>query len=195
MRLGCLLLAACAAPPTMQIAAIDGDPTYVPTESGLAHGTLEEGMRAFRGLRYAAPPVGDLRWRDPAPPPPCPDGVCEAAEFGPICLQRRFNGTLGGSEDCLSLNVFAPLAGANLPVLVCAHGGGLARGWARAAPPFPPPIVVDQNVVFVTIQYRLNVFGGLAHHLLTLESGGSADYYLLDTIAALEWVQRNIAAF
>src|SRR5262249_61455680 len=124
--------------------------------------------------------------RDPTPPPPCPDGVCEADQFGPICLQRRFNGTIGGSEDCLTANVFAPLAGANLPVLVFVHGGGLARGSAFSSAPYPPPIVVDQDVIFVTIQYRLNVFGGLAHHLLALESGGSAGQQLLGGLASAQ---------
>lgn len=174
------------------------DPPTVPTESGVAEGVIEGGMRVFRGLRYAAPPLGDLRWRDPAPPPACPAGICDAAQFGPLCLQIKANGTLDGSEDCLTLNVFTPLAAgpdAHLPVLFFVHGGGTARGSAHSHLPIPPPIVVDENVVVVTIEYRLNVFGFLAHNLLTAESGGSANYGSLDTIAALEWVQRNIPAF
>lgn len=179
-------------------AAASGDPTYVPTESGVAQGQIEGGMRVFRGLRYAAPPLGDLRWRDPAPPPACPGGVCDAAQFGPLCLQIKPSGTLDGSEDCLTLNVFTPVGAgpdAHLPVLFFVHGGGLKRGSAHAQLPIPPPIVVDENVVVVTIEYRLNVFGFLAHRLLTAESGGSADYGLLDTIAALQWVERNITGF
>ena len=179
-------------------AAASGDPTYVPTESGLAAGRIEGGMRVFRGLRYAAPPLGELRWRDPAAPPACPGGICDAAEFGPLCLQAKPDGTLDGSEDCLTLNVFTPLGAgpdAHLPVLFFVHGGGLRRGSAHAQLKVPPPVVVDENVVVVTIEYRLNVFGFLAHHLLTAEGGGSADYGLLDTIAALDWTQRNIAAF
>lgn len=171
---------------------------YVPTESGLAHGMIDGGMRAFRGLRYAAPPLGNLRWRDPGPPPVCPTGICEATEYGPICLQVKANGMLEGSEDCLTLNVFTPInagPGAPVPVMFFVHGGGAVRGSAQAHVPSAPPIVVDQNVVVVTIDYRLNVFGILADHRLTAESGGSADYSYFDAIAALEWVQRNIAAF
>jgi para-nitrobenzyl esterase len=194
-----LLLAACAAEPASQMEAIAANPVVdVPTESGLAHGVVDGGMRAFRGLYYAAAPVGDLRWRDPQPPPACAGGVCDATAFGPLCLQVKFGGQIAGAEDCLTLNVFTPLdAGgdAGLPVLVFVHGGGLDRGSAHNQVPIAPPIVVDERVVVVTIEYRLNVFGGLAHRLLTAESGGSADYYLLDTIAALEWLQRNIGAF
>jgi para-nitrobenzyl esterase len=171
---------------------------YVPTESGLAHGLIDGGMRAFRGLRYAAPPLGDLRWRDPEPPPLCPNGLCEATNFGPICLQIKASGIQDGSEDCLTLNVFTPLnagPGMPLPVMFFVHGGGLARGSSHAQVPTAPPIVVDQNVVVVTIEYRLGVFGTLSQHQLTAESGGSGDYCYFDTIAALEWVQRNIAQF
>jgi para-nitrobenzyl esterase len=171
---------------------------YVPTESGLAHGLIDGGMRSFRGLRYAAPPLGDLRWRDPEPPPLCPNGLCEATNFGPICLQIKASGIQDGSEDCLTLNVFTPLnagPGTPLPVMFFVHGGGLARGSSHAQVPTAPPIVVDQNVVVVTIEYRLGVFGTLSQHQLTAESGGSGDYCYFDTIAALEWVQRNIAQF
>jgi para-nitrobenzyl esterase len=184
-----------ATPSTLAFA---DDPTYVPIESGLAHGVVDGGMRAFRGLRYAAPPLGDLRWREPTPPLPCPDGVCEAADFGPLCLQVKANGTTDGSEDCLTLNVFTPIGAgphARLPVLFFVHGGGMARGSSHAQVPIPPPIVVDQNVVVVTIEYRLNVFGFLPDRRLTLEAGGSGDYGFFDAIAALKWVRRNIAGF
>src|SRR5215831_1869631 len=97
---------------------------YVSTESGLAHGLIDGGMRAFRGLRYAAPPLGDLRWRDPEPPPLCPNGLCEATNFGPICLQIKASGVQDGSEDCLTLNVFTPVnagPGTRLPVMFFVH--------------------------------------------------------------------------
>jgi para-nitrobenzyl esterase len=191
-------LVACAGdlPTGTRVAAVT-DPTQVDTESGVAQGTLEGGMRVFRGLRYAAPPLGDLRWRDPGPPPACDGGVCDATQFGPPCLQKGPNGPRG-SEDCLTLNVFTPMGaapGANRPVLFFVHGGGFKRGTARSQVPIPPPIVADEDVVVVTIEYRLNVFGFLTDHRLALESGGSGDYGYLDAVAALEWVQRNITSF
>jgi len=170
----------------------------------------------FRGIPYAAPPVGELRWQPPAPITPR-EGVQRATEFAPVCVQatesasfyRHIAETLGkdpalvsgpgpGSEDCLYLNVWTPnLGGEDLvPVMVWIHGGGNANGVAAAAQTDGANLA-RRGVVVVTISYRLNVFGFLAHPALSAESehGSSGNYALLDQVAALQWVQRNVAAF
>ncbi|PWB68239.1 MAG: hypothetical protein C3F15_16815 [Holophagae bacterium] len=170
----------------------------------------------FRGIPYAAPPVGDRRWKPPAPITPR-QGVQRATDFAPVCVQatqsasfyRHIAETLGqdpklvsepgpSSEDCLYLNVWTPNLGGKdlLPVMVWIHGGGNANGVAAAAQTDGARLA-RQGVVVVTISYRLNVFGFLAHPALTAESehGSSGNYALLDQIAALRWVQRNVSAF
>jgi para-nitrobenzyl esterase len=171
---------------------------------------------AFRGIPYAAPPVGDLRWKPPARITPR-QGVQQATEFGPSCIQasegssfyRHIAETLGqdpnlvpgpgpSSENCLYLNVWTPNLGAKdlLPVMVWIHGGANANGTAAAAQTDGANLA-RKGAVVVSIHYRLNLFGFLAHPALTAESehGSSGNYALLDQIAALQWVQRNAAAF
>lgn len=174
-------------------------------------GTLEgawvdagEDVLAFRGVPYAQPPVGDARWRPPAPVEPW-DGVRSATSFAPPCWQRprEYNsiytrGDLDPSEDCLYLNIWtsadSPTSG--LPVMVWFHGGGHNSGTGSARI-FDGTTLARQGVVLVTINYRLGPFGFLAHPALTAESphGSSGNYGLLDQVAALEWVHNNIAAF
>jgi len=160
------------------------------------------GVRTFKGIPYAAPPVGDLRWRPPAPLAAW-QGARKADDWGPRCMQ---SGRLGDidpynrrmSEDCLYLNVWTPAKSADekLPVMVWIHGGSNNVG-AGSEPVYGGANLARKGVVVVTINYRLDVFGFLAHPELTKESAANAsgNYGLLDQIAALKWVQSNIAAF
>ena len=154
-------------------------------------------VMAFQGIPFAAPPLGDLRWRPPEPVEPW-EGVRDATAPGAICPQQGLPGAGGGatqSEDCLLLNVWAPMeASEPLPVMVWIHGGGYRLGSGSGSDGAP---LAARDVVLVTINYRLNVFGFLAHPELTAESphGASGNYGLLDMVAALEWVSDNAAAF
>ncbi len=176
-------------------------------DSGVLEGTRwHHGVRqiAFLGIPFAAPPVGELRWKPPRLPVKW-QGVRAAKQFSPSCPQfpsgwwpemagrRQFD----TSEDCLYLNVWtatlSPLQGA--PVIVWIHGGGNVEGSSQI-PPLASALV-SKGVVFVSIEYRLGVFGFFAHPALTAESANhsSGNYGLLDQIAALDWVRRNIRAF
>ncbi|KAA9156963.1 carboxylesterase family protein [Amycolatopsis acidicola] len=178
--------------------------TPVETESGLLRGIpgRNPAVTVFRGVPYAAPPVGELRWRAPQPPAPWA-GVREAVHFGPMCPQSPQDAAAAGidlpqSEDCLHLNVWTPANSASekLPVLVWIYGGGF-RGGTGANPRFDGEHLAGKGIVVVTFNYRLGVFGFLATPELSAESGhhASGNYGLLDDIAALKWVQRNISAF
>ena len=150
---------------------------------------------AFKGIPYAAPPVGDLRWRPPEPVVGW-EGVRDASESGPICVQNGGQ-NVTQDEDCLFLNVWAPRESSEpRPVLFWIHGGGYTGGSGSTALYDGTPLAADGAVV-VSINYRLNVFGFLAHPALSAESshGASGNYGLLDMVAALEWVRDNIAAF
>lgn len=162
------------------------------------------GVRVFKGIPYAAPPIGDLRWKAPQPPASW-DPARDAKAFSPTCYQQPYPpGSIYRtppqpmSEDCLYLNVWTAAQGANerRPVMVWIHGGALTRG-AGSLPIYDGESLALKGVVVVTINYRLGVFGFLAHPELTRESGhdSSGNYGLLDQIAALQWVRRNIAAF
>lgn len=172
--------------------------TVVCTQSGQVQGAMEGNLRAFRGIPFAAPPVGDLRWRPPAPPAKW-QGVRNATAFGNICPQTDHGSTPLGNEDCLTLNVYAinPPASSKQPVMVFIHGGGEIFGSAQQAPWTLPPPLAGHGVIVVTVQYRLGLLGFLAHPLLTAESpqGSSGNYVLMDQIAALKWVRDNIAEF
>lgn len=168
---------------------------------GRARGRHEGGLRVWRGLRYALPPVGALRWRPPVPVPDWQD-LRDATAFGPACPQSlRRPGSVyecdipDKDEDCLSLNIWAPETADSLPVLVWIHGGNLLRG-AGSEPLTDGAALARRGQIVVTINYRLGILGYLAHPDLSAESpdGVSGNYGLLDQIAALEWVQRNIAA-
>ncbi|MFD0687315.1 carboxylesterase/lipase family protein [Actinomadura fibrosa] len=175
----------------------------VAIDSGLVEGCpcRDRSVTVFRGIPYAAPPVGDLRWRPPRPPVPW-DGVREAHTFGPICPQppgAELDGLdLPMSEDCLTLNVWtgAGSAAESRPVLVWIYGGGFRLG-TGASPRYDGENLARKGLVVVTFNYRLGAFGFLATPELSAESGhgASGNYGLLDGIAVLEWVRRNIAAF
>lgn len=173
----------------------------VEAPAGAVAGQIEGGVRAFKGLPYAAPPVGPMRWRPPAPAPRW-SGVRDAGRFGPSCYQPVLPGGIYAddvgpmSEDCLSLNVWAPQGASHAPVLVWIHGGALTTGSSREVI-YDGSRLAARGVVVVSINYRLGVLGYLAHPELSAESpqDTSGNYGLLDQIAALTWVQRNIAAF
>jgi len=164
------------------------------------------GVRAYRGIPYAAPPVGNLRWRPPQPVIPW-EGVRAADHFSAACMQvppRSQNdvfwndGMSPSSEDCLYLNVWTPAksASARLPVMVWFHGGGLWQG-AASEVYYDPSMLAKKGVVVVNMNYRLGVFGFLAHPELTRESERhvSGNYGFLDQFTALTWVRNNIAQF
>lgn len=170
--------------------------TVAATESGQVQGVVEGDLVAFRGIPFAAPPVGSLRWSPPAPPVAW-QGIRDAASFGHVCPQLDRVGQPIGDEDCLTLNVFASASPGNgqQPVMVYFHGGGNSSGSAQDAPLDSPPLAAHGAIV-VTAQYRLGLLGFFAHPLLTTEGGGSSgNYALWDQIAALQWVTRNIRAF
>jgi para-nitrobenzyl esterase len=160
-----------------------------------------DGVRGFKGIPFAAPPVGALRWRAPQPPLPW-SGVRSASEYGCNSLQGVVFDDIdpsvpGVSEDCLYLNVWTPAAPGeprDLPVLFWIHGGGFVVG-SGAEPRYDGARLAAKGIVVVTVNHRLNALGFLAHPELTAESGASGHWGLLDLAAALKWVQRNIAAF
>jgi len=160
------------------------------------------GVRVFKGIPYAAPPVGDLRWKAPQPVVSW-SGTRSFTEWGPRSVQVNLGGDIDPlnkrmSEDCLYLNVWTPsnAAGEPLPVMVWIHGGIHVRG-AGSQPEYDGTHLAKKGVVVVTINYRLDVLGFMVHPDLTKESGmnTSGNYALLDQIAALKWVQKNIGAF
>lgn len=170
----------------------------VRTDNGALRGAVISGGYVFRGLPYAAPPTGRLRWRAPEPAHGW-GGVRDATDFGPSCPQQGGLFAPPGvmSEDCLYLNVYTPAlgdrGGADRPVLVWIHGGGLATDGARN---YDPTQLAAEGTVVVTINYRLGALGFLAHPAFASRPGGpSGNYGLMDQQAALRWVQRNIDAF
>jgi len=179
--------------------SIQGAPGVVQTQSGAVQGTTtSNGLYAFRGIPYAAPPVGSLRWKDPQPPTSW-KGIRDASSFGNVCPQIQFFNfnRFVGDEDCLVLNVFVSQTPPNPiePVMVFIHGGGNINGDTQSAP-FDSPPLANHGVVVVTVEYRLGLLGFFANPLLTAEGGGSSGHYALaDIIAALKWVQQNIAGF
>ena len=170
-------------------------PATIKVEGGLLQGTSEDGLTIYRGVPFAAPPVGDLRWRAPQPAAKW-EGVRQAVKFGPSCMQGGRGSEV--SEDCLYLNVWTPArrAGERIPVLVWIYGGGFSAG-ATSIPTYSGERLAKKGVVMVSIAYRVGPLGFLAHRDLSAESGDhvSGNYGLLDMIAGLQWVQKNIAAF
>jgi para-nitrobenzyl esterase len=206
-----LLLASCehAQPTPLPSATTTGHALVegeIATDHGVVRGVRQGETWAFKGIPYAAPPVGDRRWRPPEDAAPW-QGVRDGAGFGPVCPQTTASadpaGTVMGSEDCLMLNVWMPASHPKgpLPVLVWAHGG--FNTWGSASVRHNGTYVYDGaalaslGAVVVTINYRIGVLGFLALPSLTAESShhSSGNYGLLDQIAALEWVHRNVAAF
>ena len=178
--------------------ANSGSAPLATTSAGVIRGVAMSGGLAFLGLPYAAPPVGNLRWRTPQPPADW-RGVRDATRFAPSCPQVASPFAPPGpfSEDCLYLNVYTPAVrhsdGSGRPVLVWIHGGGLTQDAARN---YSPAKLAADGVVVVTINYRLGALGFLAHPALASRPGGPAgNYGLMDQQAALHWVQRNIGQF
>jgi para-nitrobenzyl esterase len=175
----------------------------VKTESGAVEGTASRdgSVRVFLGIPFAAPPVGELRWQGPRPLSPW-QGVRKATVFGNRCMQGPIFSDMifrdEVSEDCLYLNVWTPAktAAERLPVMVWIYGGGFQAGSA-SEPRQDGEKLAGKGVIVVSFNYRLGVFGFLAHPELTKESGhnASGNYGLLDQVAALRWVKNNIAAF
>ncbi|HKP85686.1 MAG TPA: carboxylesterase family protein [Blastocatellia bacterium] len=172
-------------------------------EGGLISGTVSDGVRSYKGIPFAAPPVGELRWKAPQPVVAW-QGVRQCDAFGPVCPQAPYPQTSmyyappqKQSEDCLYLNVWTGAkAGEKLPVMVWIHGGALTRG-SGSSRVYDGTALAKKGVVLVTINYRLGPFGYLAHTELTAESPhrSSGNYGVLDQIAALKWVRQNISAF
>jgi para-nitrobenzyl esterase len=193
-----LALAALAGAP----AVVRADQPVVRAPAGAVRGVEASGLRVFKGVPYAAAPVGPLRWKPPAEAPSW-KGVRDALDYGPACWQPKPRaGSIYASplrafsEDCLSLNIWTPDRAERAPVLVWIHGGSLIGG-SSSEGLYDGAALARQGVVVVSVNYRLGVLGYLAHPELSAESPDhvSGNYGLLDQIAALKWVRRNIAAF
>jgi len=175
----------------------------VETQSGKLRGANQDGITVFKGIPFAAPPVGKFRWRPPQPVVAW-EGVRDALAFGSDCAQAGWGGAPGtitksSSEDCLYLNVWAPAKAnikAKLPVMVWIHGGGFVGG-SGSGPETSGDAFAKQGVVLVTINYRLGRLGFFAHPALSQEypDEPKGNYGYMDQIAALQWVQDNIASF
>jgi para-nitrobenzyl esterase len=192
-----VLLAGVAAP-----AFAAPSPEQVTIESGALQGVAENGVLSFKGVPFAAPPVGDLRWRPPQPAAPW-SGVRKADQYGHDCMQKPFPSDaapLGTapSEDCLVLNVWRPAeaAAGPLPVMVWIYGGGFVNGGSSPAV-YSGGAFARKGVVFVSFNYRLGRLGFFAFPALSREQAGAAlgNYGYMDQIAALKWVRRNIATW
>lgn len=181
-------------------ASVASDPPRTTTVNGVIEGIRQDSIVAFKGIPYAAPPTGDLRWRAPQPVIAW-GGVKDGTSYGAICPQT-YNaadegvGRLPASEDCLTLNVFTPDGAQKLPVMVWIHGGGFVNGSGTAAL-YDGTHLAQQGVIVVTLNYRLGRLGFFAHPAITAAAGDEAvgNYALMDMIQALKWVQSNIAAF
>ena len=174
------------------------DTGVVKTEAGSVAGIEQGNLRVFTGIPFAAPPTGDLRWRPPAPEQPW-EGVKETRVFSPACPQPvAADPTLNMSEDCLYLNVWTPAKTGDekLPVMVFFYGGAFGK-IAGSMPLYNGTALAEKGVVVVTTNYRVGALGFLAHPELDRESpyNVSGNYGLLDQIAAMLWVRRNIGAF
>ena len=202
MHLRCLL-------PTFALtliatAAFASNPLKIKTDKGKVQGayTTDRAVRAFKGIPYAAPPVGNLRWQPPQPAAKW-FGTLNAKDFGHHCIQTNSFPDMvfhdpGPSEDCLTLNIWTPSHAhrGSLPVMVWIYGGGFVGGSTSEARQ-DGQFLAHRNVVIVSMNYRLGIIGFFAHPALTAESPhhASGNYGLLDQAAALQWVRRNIAAF
>lgn len=193
--------------PILMLAAACSHNPVVTVEGGKIQGTVKDGVVAFKGIPFAAPPVGEFRWKAPQPVVPWA-GVRVCDHFGAPSWQPNhvptdgymheffFDGDPEFSEDCLYLNVWAPEKGENLPVTLWIHGGAFSYGWG-----FEPEMDGEEwakhGGILVSCNYRLGLLGFLAHPLLSEENpeGTSGNYGLLDMIAALKWVKNNISAF
>ena len=188
--------------PASRALAAAGRNALADPPAGKMKGTIEGNLRVFKGIPYARPPVGNLRWKAPLPLPRW-QGIRETTAFGPACFQpaNTFVSIYVGhpmpmSEDCLTLNIWAPADAHDAPVFFWIYGGALWGGASRDAL-YDGARLAEHGVVVVSINYRLGVLGWLAHPQLSAESpqGISGNYGLLDQIAALKWVRSNIGTF
>jgi len=195
-------LGGCSGNKTETPGGVDTGAPVAGVAQGQISGVSDGNTNIFRGIPYAAPPIGDLRWKPPQPAESW-QGIRDASAFGPSCIQPPvpptsvyYDPPQSSSEDCLSLNVWAPAGADKAPVIVWIHGGSLRIG-GSAQPMYEASAYAERGVVFVSINYRLGVLGWLAHADLEAEApdGLTGNYGLRDQIAALEWVRENIAAF
>jgi para-nitrobenzyl esterase len=204
-------IASCLAAPTFSCAAEGSDMSspskaksgpIVDAAAGQIEGRTQGPLRIFKGIPYAVPPIGAARWKPPSAMPRW-SGVRSATQFGRACIQPATRvpnlytqDITPTSEDCLTLNIWAPVNAADAPVFVWIHGGALVKG-ASKEHLYDGARLAEQGMVVVSINYRLGVLGYLAHPELSAESsrGVSGNYGLLDQIEALRWVKKNIAAF
>lgn len=168
----------------------------VKVEQGMLQGVSQDGLTIYKGIPFAAPPVGDLRWRAPQPPVKW-QGVKEVTKFAPAPMQGG-NPPSGKSEDCLYLNIWTPAKSTNerLPVLVWIYGGGFSFG-STSEPVYDGAKLANKGVILVSVAYRVGALGFLAHPELSAERADkvSGNYGLLDMIAGLQWIKQNISAF
>jgi para-nitrobenzyl esterase len=204
MRLSCRIPTTLTALALIASTAFASNPLKVKTDKGKVEGTLttDSQVRAFKGIPYAAPPVGNLRWQAPQPAAKW-HGTLAAHDFGHHCIQTNVSSDMtfrdpGPSEDCLTLNVWTPANAkpGSLPVMVWIYGGGYTAGTTSEARQ-DGQFLAHRNVIIVSMNYRLGILGFFAHPALTAESPhhASGNYGLLDQAAALAWVRRNITAF
>jgi para-nitrobenzyl esterase len=204
--IACLAAASCAGhgatAPDSTAAAPAATAPVIAAPAGSVRGVAENGLRIFKGIPFAAPPIGPARWTPPQPAAHW-SGVKDATDFGPACIQPESRGTsvyaqdLGAlSEDCLTLNVWTPANARKAPVFVWIHGGSLRSGSSKETL-YDGARLASHGVIVVSINYRLGVFGYLAHPELSAESprGVSGNYGLLDQVEALRWIRTNIGAF
>jgi para-nitrobenzyl esterase len=188
--------------PSMSTQSSDKHGPIVKTPAGSVEGLMEGDLHVFKGIPYALPPVGELRWKAPSPMPPWA-GVKKTTEYGAACWQPKptlssiyTRNPMPMSEDCLTLNIWAPIYAEKAPVFFWIYGGALVGGASREET-YDGARLAARGVVVVSINYRLGVLGWLAHPELSKESrlGVSGNYGLLDQIEALKWVRNNISAF
>ena len=198
IRVPALLVALCLSLPV----AADTPPPTVDAPAGTLQGEAVGNIRIFKGIPFALPPTGSRRWK-PSLPLPRWKGTRDATKFGPACVQPKSRADSiyawdlpSMSEDCLSLNIWAPVDARKAPVFVWIHGGSLTTG-SGSDSMYDGSRFAERGVIVVTINYRLGVLGYFAHPALSAESRRniSGNYGLLDQIEALRWVKRNIAAF
>jgi para-nitrobenzyl esterase len=205
-KLSALALCLVCGPGAVAPSFAEAQPARVRIDAGELQGVVEDDIAVFRGIPYAAPPVGELRWRPPQPVAAW-DGLRDASRFGHACPQKlgaypdwadAHFAQVSLDEDCLSLNVWAPAdRGAELlPVMFYIHGGNMQFG-SGTMPLYDGSVLAREGVVLVTINYRLGYLGRFVHPAMSRAQAGEplANYGVFDQIAALEWVQRNIAAF
>ena len=199
-----IIAATCGAVFTVMAAQAVAEPIRASTDAGVLVGDVSGGVAVFKGASFAAPPMGTLRWAPPQPVAPW-SGERPALAYGPACPQQMTKDgepNAGGasgptSEDCLSLNVFAPARAKNAPVMVWIYGGGNTTG-ANSISAYDGSAFARDGVILVSVNYRLGALGFFAHPALTRAAAPGeplGSYALMDQIAALKWVQRNIKAF